>query len=43
MKVVPLWEEGAGSPSNIMWPGLRPTYMPSFILIRPFGRNTPTL
>jgi len=28
-------EEGAGSPSNTMWPGQRPTGMPSFILIRP--------
>ena len=27
--------EGTGSPSNTMWPGLRPTRMPSFILIRP--------
>ena len=26
---------GAGSPSNTMWPGSRPTCMPSFILIRP--------
>jgi len=26
---------GAGSPSNTMWPGPRPTYMPSFILIHP--------
>jgi len=25
---------GAGSPSNTMWPGPRPTCMPSFILIR---------
>jgi len=25
----------AGSPSNTMWPGLRPTHMPSFILIHP--------
>jgi len=32
---VPLWRGGAGSPSNIMWPGLRPTSIPSFILIRP--------
>jgi len=28
-------EGGAGSPSNIMWPGPRPACMPSFILIRP--------
>jgi len=26
---------GAGSPSNTMWPGLRPTCMPNFILIHP--------
>jgi len=26
---------GAGSPSNTMWRGPRPTCMPSFILIRP--------
>ena len=26
---------GAGSPSNTMWPGLRPTSAPSFILIHP--------
>jgi len=26
---------GAGSPSNTVWPGLRPTRMPSFISIRP--------
>jgi len=32
---VPLWGGGAGSPSNTMWPGPRPTCMPSFILIRP--------
>ena len=25
----------AGSPSNTMWPGPRPTCKPSFILIRP--------
>ena len=25
----------AGSPSNTMWPEPRPTFMPSFILIRP--------
>jgi len=29
-----LWEGGAGSPPNTMWPGPRPTCMPSFILIR---------
>jgi len=36
---------GAGSPSNTMWPGPRPTRVPSFILIhsiQPFGQNTPT-
>jgi len=33
--VVSLWGGGAGSPSNTMWPGPRPTSMPSFILIRP--------
>ena len=32
---VPLWEGGAGSPTNTMWPGLRLTSMPSFILIDP--------
>ena len=32
---VPLGGRGAGSPSNTMWPGPRPTRMPSFILIRP--------
>jgi len=32
---VSLWGGGAGSPSNTMWPGPRPTCMPSFILIRP--------
>ena len=30
---VPLWVRG--SPSNTMWPGSRPTCVPSFILIRP--------
>jgi len=25
---------GAGSPSNTMWPGPRPTCVPSFVLIR---------
>jgi len=30
---VPLWEQGAGSPSNIMWPGPRTTSLPSGILI----------
>jgi len=31
----PLGKEGAGSPSNTMWPGLWPTCVPSFILIHP--------
>jgi len=31
----PLWGRGAGSPSKTMWPGPRPTCMPSFILIHP--------
>jgi len=31
----PFWGGGAGSPSNTVWPGPRPTCMPSFILIRP--------
>jgi len=42
---VPLRGRGAGSPSNTMWPGPRPTRVPSFILIhsiQPFGQNTPT-
>ena len=35
---------GAGSPSNTMWPGPKPTSIPSGILIiQPFGHNTPTL
>jgi len=32
---VPLGGGGGGSPSNTMWPGPRPTCMPSFILIHP--------
>ena len=32
---VSLSVEGAGSPSNTMWPGPKPTCMPSFIVIRP--------
>ena len=32
---VPLWGGGAGSPSNTVWPGPRPTSVPSFILIHP--------
>jgi len=31
----PFWGGGAGSPSNTMWPGSRPTCLPSFILIHP--------
>jgi len=31
----PFGKERAGSPSNTMWPGTRPTCTPSFILIRP--------
>jgi len=35
---------GAGSPSNIMWPGPKPMCVPSFILIHPtVGHNMPTL
>jgi len=29
------WSSGAGSPSNTMWPGTRPTSVPSDILIHP--------
>jgi len=32
---VPLSESGPGSPSNTMWPGPRPTSVPSGILIHP--------
>ena len=32
---VPLFTGGAGSPSNTMWPGPRPTSAPSGILIHP--------
>ena len=32
---VPLWELDPQSPSNTMWPGPRPTYVPSDILINP--------
>jgi len=36
----PFWEWGAGSPSNTMSLGLRPTFLPSGILIhQPFGHN----
>jgi len=31
----PLFGRGAGSPSNTVWPGPRPTCMPSLVLIRP--------
>jgi len=31
----PFWGGGAGSPSNTMWPGPRPTCVPSFILFHP--------
>jgi len=31
---VPVWGGGPGSPSNTVWPGLRPTCMTSLILIR---------
>jgi len=31
----PFWERAAGCPSNKMWPGPRPTSVPSFILIHP--------
>ena len=33
--VCPFTGGGAGSPPNTMWPGPRPTCMPSFILISP--------
>ena len=35
LRAVPLWGRGAGSPTNTIWPGPRPTCLPSFILIRP--------
>ena len=37
------FEGGAGSPSNKMWPGSRPTSVQSFILIHPtvWRHNTP--
>ena len=31
----PFGGRGAGSPSNTVWPGPRPTCTPSFVLIRP--------
>ena len=33
-ELCPIFGEGSWSPSETMWPGLRPTRMPSFILIR---------
>jgi len=33
--VPPFWGVGGGSPSNTMWPGIRPTFIPSGILIHP--------
>jgi len=33
--VPPFLERGAGSPSTIMWPGPRPTSIPSSILVHP--------
>jgi len=41
----PLLGRGAGSPSNTVWPGPRPTCVPCFIFncsIQPFGHSTPT-
>ena len=35
LEAVPLWGGDAGSPSETMWPGPRPTCMLSSILIRP--------
>jgi len=32
---VPRFQGGAGSPSSTMWPRLRPTYIPSGIMIHP--------
>ena len=32
---MPIWGGGAGSPSNTMWPGSKPTSVPSSILIHP--------
>jgi len=43
-QAVPLWGRGAGSPSNTIWPGPRPTSCQvSSRSIRLFGQNTPTL
>ena len=33
--LTPFWGRGAGSPSSTMWPGPRPTFVPSGILIHP--------
>jgi len=33
--VLPFWAVGTGSPSNIMWPGPRPTFVPNGISIHP--------
>jgi len=42
--VCPCGEGGAGSPSNTMWPGPRPTWCQvSSRSVQPFGHNTPTL
>jgi len=38
----PFGGEGAGSPSNTKWPGLRPTSLPSGILIHPAVWPQPT-
>jgi len=43
MGAVPLLGGDAGSPCNTIWPGPRPTFIPSGILIHPpFGHSTPT-
>jgi len=38
-RLCPFGGERDGSPCNPMWPGLRPTCMPSFILIQQFGHS----
>ena len=35
-----VWGGGAGSPSNTVSPGLRPTFVPSFILMHPATLRT---
>ena len=35
MGAVPILGGGAGSPCNTMWPGTRPTFVPSGILFHP--------